>query len=71
MVTQERRKGMPVNTKEFGALLEKIIRGEPLTNVEVRNIAEFVGSKESTEAQRVAIVTALGMWYFRFKSGTM
>lgn len=49
---------------EFTKFLDRVIRGEPITSEDVYDIAMFVASSSSTEAQRSAITTVLATHYF-------
>lgn len=50
---------------DFARLLERIIQGQRMTSEEITDLVLFIGSDESTAAQRSGLTTALGIWYLR------
>lgn len=49
----------------FKDVLDRIVKGRGVTAEEITDLALFVGEGPATEAQRAAVVTALGVWYYR------
>jgi len=52
------------STFSFQNILQRVIDGKPVTPEELADLVEYMGS-QSTEAQRGAIIAALGIWYLR------
>ena len=57
--------GVMIQKSDFARLLEKVIQGQQITSEEITDLALFVASNDSTEAQRSGLAIAFGIWYLR------